>query len=343
MASISRIGSKWRALVRKGGHNRCQTFTTQAAAKSWSRAVESEIEELKSTGRMQPRGITVADLIDRYVREFRSIKQWGRSKQFDLDALKKSAIGKSLATNLDYKNVFDYFVEMRDGGAGGVSISSRVGYLKTVLDTASEVWRLAVPVDVVKDVRGALKKIGLVKKSQHRDRRVLDSELSQVIAHLERKVTSIPIADVLWFCMATAMRISEVCRLQWEDLNEADRTIRIRDRKHPTAKIGNHQIVPLLTLAGHDAYALVTAQSRKGKRIFPVNSKTIGTYFSDAVAEIGIEDLHLHDVRHEAISRLFEANYRIEQVAVVSGHRDWAALKRYTHLRAADLHRSSAT
>lgn len=45
------------------------------------------------------------------------------------------------------------------------------------------------------------------------------------------------------------MRISEVTRLQWDDLNETDRTIRIRDRKHPTAKIGNHYTVPLLTVA----------------------------------------------------------------------------------------------
>jgi site-specific recombinase XerD len=47
-------------------------------------------------------------------------------------------------------------------------------------------------------------------------------------------------------------------------------------------------------------------------------------------------------LRHEAISRLFEAGYRIEQVSVVSGHRDWGMLKRYTHLRAVDLHRAPA-
>jgi hypothetical protein len=58
MASIIKVGSSWRALVRKGGHSRCQSFATQAAAKAWARTVETEIEELKSTGHMQPRGST---------------------------------------------------------------------------------------------------------------------------------------------------------------------------------------------------------------------------------------------------------------------------------------------
>jgi integrase len=139
------------------------------------------------------------------------------------------------------------------------------------------------------------------------------------------------------------MRISEVCRLRWDDLNETDRTIVIRDRKHPTEKIGNHQTVPLLTLAGHDSFDIVKRQPKKKKYIFPVNPRTVSAYFSEAVEQLEIDDLHLHDLRHEAISRLFEAGYRIEQVSIVSGHRDWSMLKRYTHLKAKDLHREAAT
>ena len=341
MASISKIGSSYRALVRRGGHSHCKTFPTQATARAWARTVETEIQELKSAGRMQPRGITIGDLIERYEREIYPIKPWGRSKSADLKRLSKG-IGHILAANLDYKNVFDYFAEMRDNGAGGVGIGSQAGYLIGLLETASEVWRLSVPVQVAKDVRGALKKLGMVTKSKSRNRRVLDSEIARIITHLERKVSAIPLADIIWFCLASSMRISEVCRLQWEDLNEADRTIRIRDRKHPTAKIGNHQTVPLLTVGGLDAFAIVKRQPKIGRYIFRANSRTITTYFSDAVSELEMGDLHLHDLRHEAISRLFEAGYRIEQVSIVSGHRDWSMLKRYTHLRAVDLHKAPA-
>ncbi|MER9402208.1 hypothetical protein NKI46_29395 [Mesorhizobium sp. M0615] len=43
-------------------------------------------------------------------------------------------------------------------------------------------------------------------------------------------------------------------------------------------------------------------------------------------------------MRHEGTSRLFEAGFSIEQVAMVTGHKDWKMLRRYTHLRPEQLH-----
>ncbi|HEY2753210.1 MAG TPA: tyrosine-type recombinase/integrase [Phenylobacterium sp.] len=50
----------------------------------------------------------------------------------------------------------------------------------------------------------------------------------------------------------------------------------------------------------------------------------------------------VHDLRHEAASRLFEAKFTIEQVALVTGHKDWKMLKRYTNLRPEQLHKLKA-
>jgi site-specific recombinase XerD len=55
-----------------------------------------------------------------------------------------------------------------------------------------------------------------------------------------------------------------------------------------------------------------------------------------------IKNLHFHDLRHEATSRLFEAGFSIEQVALVTGHKDWKMLRRYTHLRPEHLHSAAA-
>lgn len=48
------------------------------------------------------------------------------------------------------------------------------------------------------------------------------------------------------------------------------------------------------------------------------------------------EDLRFHDLRHEAVSRLFERGLTAEQVMMVSGHRTYAMLARYSHLRVSD-------
>lgn len=342
MAKPVKIKNRFRMIVRRAGQTRCQTFASAKAATAWGRRIEREIEELQSVGYIQPKGETFGDIVDKYIRESYPIKPWGRSKAADLARLKKD-LGNTPVQHLTHEKLMETFRQMHRDGAGGVTISARIGYLLLVLETAKDVWRLNVPVDAARSARSALSKIGLIRKGKHRDRRATDDELERIVTHVERKATKIPFRDIVWFSVATAMRISETCRLQWVDLNEADKTIRIRDRKHPSEKIGNHQIVPLLeNLAGHDAYALVQKQPKKGRRIFPANPRTVSDYFTEAVAQLGIDDLHLHDIRHEAISRLFGAGFPIEQVSLISGHRDWSQLKRYTHIVARDLHPKKA-
>jgi integrase len=53
--------------------------------------------------------------------------------------------------------------------------------------------------------------------------------------------------------------------------------------------------------------------------------------------DVGIVDLHFHDLRHEAVSRLVEAGLSDQEVSAISGHKSMQMLKRYTHLRAEDL------
>jgi len=63
---------------------------------------------------------------------------------------------------------------------------------------------------------------------------------------------------------------------------------------------------------------------------------------SPACQDRGIENLHFHDLRHEGTSRLFEAGFAIEQVSLVTGHKDWKMLRRYTHLKPEALHAIAA-
>ena len=59
----------------------------------------------------------------------------------------------------------------------------------------------------------------------------------------------------------------------------------------------------------------------------------IGAAFTRAVALLGIEDLHFHDLRHEGASRLFELGMNVPHVAAVSGHRSWNSLRRRLRAR----------
>ena len=99
--------------------------------------------------------------------------------------------------------------------------------------------------------------------------------------------------------------------------------------KNPGEKIGNDVWCDLPP----EALQVILSMPNTHEEIFPYCGDTIGTNFTRACQFLEIIDLHLHDLRHDGISRLFETGRNIPQIAAVSGHRSWTSLKRYTHLR----------
>ena len=98
--------------------------------------------------------------------------------------------------------------------------------------------------------------------------------------------------------------------------------------------LGNNQTIPLL----FESELIVMRQPPNSDRVFPFNAQSCSRAFQRATAALDIDDLTFHDLRHEGTTRLFEARFSIEQVALVTGHRDWSMLRRYVQLRAEDLH-----
>jgi integrase len=64
----------------------------------------------------------------------------------------------------------------------------------------------------------------------------------------------------------------------------------------------------------------------------PFRADSISARFNDACKILRIEDLTFHDLRHEAVSHLFELRQAIPEVATVSGHKSWQTLQRYAHI-----------
>jgi integrase len=143
-------------------------------------------------------------------------------------------------------------------------------------------------------------------------------------------------ATLCAFALATAMRQDEICSILLEDVDRQNRTVIIRDRKDPRRKAGNDQKVPLLP----DAWALVEPifATREVGRVFPYQASSVSTAFTRACAKLGIVDLHFHDLRHKATSDLFRMGLTIPQTALLTGHKTWTQLKRYTHTKAEDVH-----
>ena len=71
--------------------------------------------------------------------------------------------------------------------------------------------------------------------------------------------------------------------------------------------------------------------------LFSYTARGLSGAFLKLCRKVKIDDLHFHDLRHEATSRFFEKGLNPVGVATITGHKDTKMLMRYTHLKSEDL------
>lgn len=345
MASIRQLASgHWQVQIRLKGRTATETFLRHDHAREWASNAEAQIDKGKAPSARRARSLkTFGSLIDLHIDDMKDVgKPPQRSKTATLEMLQRR-LGALTLAQLDRERLIRFGRDRAKEGAGPVTIGMDIGAIKLVIGHAAAVHGIEVSVEAVQLARLALRQLGLIGKATERDRRPTDDELTALFAHFddsERQI--IPMTRIIKFAVATAMRQEEIFRVTWSDLNVRTKMLTIRDRKDPRNKKGNDQRIPLLAVSGYDAMALIEEQrairSNEDERIFPYVHKSAGTAFTRACHEQAISDLHFHDLRHEGTSRLFEAGFSIQQVALVTGHKDWKMLRRYTHLKPETLH-----
>lgn len=336
MATIVQLPSgKWRAQVRRAGVYRAATFPKKREAQDWAAIVESQAHHIAAAGFAPiPKDATVADLIDKYTETH--AKAGGRTKTATLAMLRRE-IGKTRLASLGAVVLRDFIDRRIDDGAGGVTIAADLSFLSSVLKWARHARHLDVPERLALDARDSLKHRGLITRSREREREPTDDELNRLYEHWTANTRQrIDMPTLCRFALATGMRLGEICRLQVEDIDRKAKTVIIRDRKDPQNKIGNDQVVPLLP----QAWAIVEPLlgERDAGSIFRVSAASVSTAFTRACDALEIENLHFHDLRHRATAQFFRMGLDIPRVALLTGHKTWAMLRRYTEIKPADVH-----
>ncbi len=334
MATIQKRGKSWRAIVRrKGEPNVSQSFPTKMLAQTWADRMEREVAERRATGNSRADTMTLAALIDWYVEHAGSLTTWGRSKTADLARLKKYEIADRIASGFRTQDYVRHAEQRRKGGAGPATVVNDLVWIRGVIKAARASLGLNASLEELADATEHLRATRTIAKSKSRKRRLSADEEAKLLAYLEAKASSIPMADIVRFALATTRRQEEITRLRWTDLDIKRGVCKLFNVKHPTRKAGNDREFRILPAA----VEIAQRQPCTGEFIFPYNAKTIGSFFTAATRMLGIKDLRFHDLRHEATSRLFEKGYAIHEVAQFTLHDSWATLKRYANLRPQDV------
>jgi integrase len=326
VGTITARNGGWRAQVRRKGHQPIsRQFRTKAAAERWVRDTEDGIA---AGTHKTAKGLSLADAIDKFEKETGELKPISRTKAGNLNALRMGTAGEVKLEDLQPAHIIAHANARTCGPA---TMAMELLFLGEVLEYARHAWGVKMG-DPLKEARPVLRRAKRVGKSKERDRRLEGDEYERLHTYfLANK--RMPMADLFAFAVASAMRQDEQMNLRWSELDTVKSLVLVRERKHPVTM--KDEWVPLLP----EARAIVDRQPKVDgeDRIFPYHKDSVGRAFRDACEQLGIADLTWHDLRHEGISRLFEAGYRIEQVALVSGHKDWRSLKRYTNLRPESL------
>lgn len=317
LASIIKRASGWQVQIRKQGYQPIsKRFEKKADADVWARITESEMDRGVFIDRSEAERTTLAYILLRYLAEVSVRKLGFIQERSRINGLLSRPISSRLLATLKSSD-FAAYRESRLTMVCGTTVNKELNLLGQVIDTARRDWSINMdnPVRLIKRP----------KNNRPRDRRLDDGELELILG----ASGSPTLPSIVLFALETAMRRGEIAKSKWSHLKQSQRVLLI-----PETKTGVPRSIPLSNKA---MLILQSIPRVSNDNIFNLRSDSISQAFERACSRAGVLDLHFHDLRHEATTRLFEKGLNPMQVSVITGHKTFEMLKRYTHLKAQDL------
>lgn len=308
MPTYERRENGWRAKIRLAGlPSESASFDTKAQSVAWALAREKELRETRK-GNILPRSLGQA--IDRYLIEVAPTHRGSRYEALRLNALRGDGKGEPLPPLpvhklLDEVTVADMttWQRARLAQVKPATVLREINLLRSVWESARRDWQWCTG-NPIKDVRKP-------PKPPPRRRVISPDELRRLLLALE-----------------TAMRSGEMLGLTWGAVHLDRRFVTLRETKN-----GDARDVPLSTRAVELIGMMAGADP---VRVFTLSSASLDVLFRRARDRCGIVDLHFHDSRATALTRLSE-RLDVLELARMVGHRDLKSLMVYYRKTAAQL------
>lgn len=329
---ISKNGKiSFRARIELKGFKRLSgTFSSKTKAKLWKQQTEAAMREGRYFKSIEARKHTLGDLIDRYIRDVLPNKAKSFNKQRGQLLWWRDQLGHQLLSDLTPALI----AEHRD------ILASHTTYRKTKRSPATVVRYLAA---LSHALSMAVKEWGwledspmrkVTKPKEPRGRvRYLSSDERRKLLEACKQSSSLFLYPVVVLALATGMRMMEILKLQWKDIDLKRGVIILHETKN-----NERRCVPLT------GYALEMIREFEGQRrilsplLFPSKRLTDGKPYSirsaweKAIEIAAIQDFRFHDLRHDFASQLLASGASLAQLSEVMGHKTLQMIKRYAHL-----------
>jgi len=331
---------QFRVQFRRNGVSVSKTFETRKDAQDWLRLTEGKLTGGDFVDRKAARGTTLQEACDwaiegkhaglgangknleakwRYWKT-QDLSQWALTAIHDWDLIEWRR------TVLDEDNAEDGELSGPEADGGPQTCIHRLNALSKLF----QIWSRAHQVVIENPVKPGVRP----KKPDGRDRRLFEGEEKRLLDAAKTSSRSwLPAAITI--SLETCLRQGELAGLIWRrvDLTSAHPHVDI-----PKTKNDRPRRVPLSKKAVKAFHSIMP----KGKSPEIADKTVLGVEtprgiihaYREVVNEEKFPDFRWHDLRHEAISRLFEnTDLRDHEIMAITGHLTPAMLARYTHLR----------
>lgn len=315
MASIQKHKGGWRAQVRKGSERDSRTFRTKQEAAQWALQREAELSGAKLPDK------SLADAMAAYRAD---VMPSHRGARWEEVRLKKWEAEDWTRVRLKDSNP-DTFATWRNNRLQEVqpaTVRREMALIRSVLEHVRQPplrWIRENPMQGVKRP----------SEPASRKRRVSADEVTRIMVATgledgDKADTAMQRTGLAFlFALETAMRAGEILGLTWATVSE-------KSAELPKTKNGDSRRVPL----SRRAREILATLPRDRPTCFDLQAGTRDALWRRAVA--GIDNLHFHDSRAEAIARLSK-KLDVLELARVIGHRDIKSLMIYYETDADEL------
>ena len=279
--------------------------------------------------------MSIVDAFDRYSREVvptkkssTQLREAGRLK------LLKEHFGKYSLAAITPDLVAQFRDKRLEQGKSNNTVRLELALLGHLFTTAIKEWHIGLAYNPVANIRKP-------SPGEGRNHRLSMEHQSKLINAVNKH--SNPMLEwIVQLAIETGMRQSEILNLKVSQLDLSRRIVSLNDTKNDSPRTVplTKQAAEILKLAianpmrPKDTELVFFGEPGKNKKRSPYQLNKVWIQIKK---DLGFADLHFHDLRHEAVSRLVEAGLSDQEVASISGHKSMQMLRRYTHLRAEDL------
>lgn len=327
--------TSYRVKVRlKGYPPQTATFDRITDAKKWAQDTESAIREGRHFKTSQAKRHTLAQLIDRYIRDVlpkKTKNKMSQSNQKQQLEWWKAKIGSYLLSDITPALIAEYrdklgSEEIREGVQRSPSTVVRyMAVLSHAFTIAMREWMW------VED--SPMRKVSKPKEPRGRVRYLSDDERKRLLAACKESAHPYLYTIVL-LALATGMRRGEIMAIRWEDVNFKEGYLILHETKN-----GERRRIPLAAHAKDVLKALHNKREVASPLVFADFKKRIkgkaahmDNAWNGILAKAEIEDFRFHDLRHSAASYLAMNGASLAEIAEVLGHKTLQMVRRYAHL-----------